>query len=104
MNGAVAVVVSLNVPPLLEARVVDWLLGRESVAGFTSFAAHGHGAHGPLSIAEQVSGHQRRVEIRIEMAREQLDAFLADLEASFRGADLYYVALPAIVSGHLSAG
>ena len=94
--------ITLNVAPAFAERIVDWLLGRDGTPGFTSYAAHGHGArHDELSIAEQVSGRQRRVEFRVELRRRELEAFLAALIADFTGTDLYYFVSPVERSGHL---
>jgi hypothetical protein len=96
-----SVVVALNAPPALEARLIDWLLERDPHLGFTSYAAHGHGSHGPLSVAEQVSGRQKRVELRVELPADALPVFVAGLRAELGGADVYYVVTPVIASGHL---
>lgn len=94
--------VTLNAPPALEERIVDWLLERQDGVGFTSYAANGHGSdHDRLSVAEQVSGRQRRIEFRVEVSREAVDAFIAALSAIFGGADVYYAVLPVSRSGHL---
>jgi len=94
--------VTLNVAPTAEERVVDWLLGREETAGFTSYSAFGHGAnHDDLSIAEQVTGRQRRIEFRLELLQPLLEPFLAALIAVFDGTDLYYFVTPVLRSGHL---
>lgn len=94
--------ITLNVAPAFEERVVDWLLARDGTPGFTSYAAHGHGArHDELSVAEQVSGRQRRVEFRVELPRRELDAFVAALVEDFAGIDLYYFVTPVEQSGHL---
>ena len=99
---APAVSVTINVAPAVEERVIDWLLGREETAGFTSCAAFGHGAdHDDLSIAEQVTGRQRRVEVRLEIAETALESFVPALRAAFDGTDLYYYVLPVLRSGHL---
>jgi hypothetical protein len=96
------VAVTINVPPAAEDRLTDWLLGRPEVAGFTSVAAYGHGAsHDDLTIAEQVTGRQRRVEIRLEIAADALDALLAAITATFDGTELYYFVTPVLRSGHL---
>ena len=96
-----SVMVTLNAPPALEPRLVDWLLERDGDGGFTSYAAHGHGSRGPLSVAEQVSGRQKRVELRVELPSEDLAALLGELRARFSGADVYFVVTPVIASGHL---
>lgn len=96
------VVTTVNVPPAMEERIVDWLLARDAAVGFTSYTAHGHGArHDHLSVAEQVSGRQRRLEFRVELAAAALDDFLAELAAGFRGVDLYFFVSPVLRSGHL---
>lgn len=96
------VALTLNVAPTFEERVVDWLLEREAVAGFTSYAAHGHGSrHDELSLAEQVSGRQRRLEFRVELPAAMLDGVVAALAESFAGTDLYYYVTPVLRSGHL---
>ena len=95
-------VVTLNLPPALEERIVDWLLEREDGLGFTSYTANGHGgSHEHLSVAEQVSGRQRRLEFRVEVPAESVDSFIAGLSAAFGGADVYYFVSPVIRSGHL---
>lgn len=96
------VAITVNVPPLYEERLVDWLLDRDAASGFTTYAAYGHGAHhDELSLSEQVSGRQRRVEFRVEIASSALDEFVAGLTASFPKADLYYFVTPVLRSGHL---
>jgi hypothetical protein len=95
-------VVTINVAPAVEERLIDWLLGREEVAGFTSYAAYGHGSrHDELSIAEQVTGRQRRMEMRTELPHDAIESFLEALTAAFAGTDLYYSVLPVLRSGHL---
>jgi hypothetical protein len=96
------VAITLNVLPTFEERIVDWLLDHDTVSGFTSYAAHGHGArHDGLSVAEQVSGRQRRVEFRVELPAAALDGILTSLAAAFGGTDLYYYVTPVLRSGHL---
>jgi hypothetical protein len=60
----------LNVNPALEEEMVDYLLVQESVGGFTSYHVYGHGQNRGLSVAEQVTGRQRRqqYEILIDVA------------------------------------
>jgi hypothetical protein len=96
------VAVSLDVSLALEERVVDWLLSRDDVATFTSYAIQSHGAAGhELSVAEQVSGRQRRVELRIELAAAVVDGWLAALAESFGGGDVRYSVTPIVRSGRL---
>ncbi len=92
--------VILNAPPSLEEALVDWLLAHKHGTGFTSFPAHGHSTrHDNLSIAEQVSGRQRRQQIQVQMASAAVDEFLNDLQASLGGAGIHYWVLPISRSG-----
>jgi hypothetical protein len=99
---ASSVLVTLNAPPALEEGIVDWLLEREEAPGFTSCSVHGHGTHHEdLSVAEQVSGRQRRVEFRVEVETAMLEGFSAALTEDFAGADLYFFVVPVLRSRHL---
>jgi len=96
------VLVVLASPPALESQLVDWLLSQEDGAGFSSSAIHGHSTrHDHLSIAEQVSGRQRRQQFQIQLPSARLDAFLEALQSEFSGADLHYWAIPVLAGGHL---
>jgi hypothetical protein len=97
------VAVTLNAPRALGERLIDWLLEREDAPGFTSYLADGHSARPAkgLSVAEQVSGRQRRIELRIELPADALDRFLADLQATYVGADLYYFVTPLLRTGSI---
>ena len=96
------VALTLNAPPALEERLVDWLLARDDIAGFTSYSVQGHAARDDeLSVAEQVAGRQRRHEIRVEILSARLDSFIAALAQDHGGADLYWLAVPVVRSGHL---
>jgi hypothetical protein len=101
-RGTGTVIATINVAPAAEERLVDWLLARDDVTGFTSYVAYGHGAsHDDLTVAEQVTGRQRRVELRLELPADGLDTLLAALLDGFAGTDLYYNVIPALRSGHL---
>lgn len=96
------VALTLNALPALEERLVDWLLARDDVAGFTSYPVHGHAArHDELTVAEQVAGKQRRHEIRVELRAAELDDFIAALARDHGEADLYWFVVPVVRSGHL---
>jgi len=58
--------VTLNIPPSLEEMMVDNLLLLETEHGFSSFPvnAHHHVNKG-LSLAEQVTGRQKRVRFQM---------------------------------------
>ncbi|MEQ1531370.1 MAG: DUF3240 family protein, partial [Methylococcales bacterium] len=62
MSNIKEYLVTFNVPPSIEGMVVDCLLLLETARGFSSFpvSAHDHINRG-LSIAEQVTGRQRKI-------------------------------------------
>ena len=96
------VLIVLTVPPTLETQLIDWLLARADIAGFSSGAIHGHGSrHDHLSIAEQVTGRQRRLQFQVQLDRRQYSSVLADLSTDFAGADLHYWVSPILAAGHL---
>jgi len=98
------VLVTITSPPSLESQIVDWLLSQEDGIGFSSAAIHGHTTdHEHLSIAEQVSGRQKRIQFQVQMSGGRLDAFLGTLEADFAGADLHYWVVPVLAGGHLGS-
>jgi hypothetical protein len=102
-SSVTRVVVTLNVPPALEERIVDWLLERDDLPGFTTYPAHGHSSHPGrrLSLAEQVSGRQKRVEFRVEIAASAVEGLIAELRSIAPAADIYYFVVPVLESGHL---
>lgn len=94
--------VTLNCAPAMEEHLIDWLLERDAGTGFTGYTAFGHGSHHDhLSVAEQVSGRQRRVEFRVELPGQQVAPLIDALRAAFAGADVYFFVSPLVRSGHL---
>jgi hypothetical protein len=89
-------------PPSLESDLVDWLLSQDGGTGFSSTTVNGHSTqHDHLSIAEQVSGRQRRLQFQVQLAGDLLDEFVAGLKSEFAGADLHYWVTPVLAGGHL---
>jgi hypothetical protein len=92
--------VTLNVPTGLEEAIVDCLLTFESEHGFSSFPvyAHDHRNEG-LSLAEQVSGRQKRLRFQMYVEEAVLAALLAQLREEFSGAGIRYWVMPVIDNG-----
>lgn len=92
--------VTLNVPVSLEEAVVDCLLVFESEHGFSSFEvnAHDHKNLG-LSLAEQVSGRQKKVRFQMYVPEAGLAQLLAELKQSFAGANINYWVSPVYEHG-----
>jgi Protein of unknown function (DUF3240) len=93
----------ISVPPMLEDQMIDWLLEREESAGFTSIPVSGHSSDPMhLTIAEKVSGKQRRLQFQVQISASDLAPFTAGLEQEFGGADLHYWVVPLMAAGSLS--
>jgi hypothetical protein len=100
MNNSKEYLVTLNVPTDLEEVVVDCLLMLESEQGFSSFAvnAHDHKNQG-LSLAEQVSGRQKKIRFQMYVPEQRLAALLVQLRKEFSGSGIHYWVLPVIENG-----
>jgi hypothetical protein len=92
--------VTLNVPPGLEEVVVDCLLMLESEHGFSSFpvSAHDHRNEG-LSLAEQVTGRQKKIRFQMYVPEQGLLVLLARLRQDFSGSGIHYWVMPVIEKG-----
>jgi hypothetical protein len=102
--AADTVAVTLSVAPTLEDRVVDWLLARTDVATFTSGIVYGYGGDTRgFSVAEQVSGRQRRVELTIELPARAVDAWLEEVATAFAAMEIGYRVTPVLRSGQIGA-
>jgi hypothetical protein len=92
--------VTLEVPPSLEEATVDCLLTLESEHGFSSFPvnSHDHRNEG-LSLAEQVSGRQKKIRFQMYVPEQGLAALLEQLRAEFSGSGIKYWVLPVVENG-----
>lgn len=90
----------LNVAPELEEDLVDYLLARPGVTGFTSFRVHGHGEHSALSVAEQVTGRRARVRFEVVLAAGEVAAVLGGLRAGV-GRDIIHWEQPVANFGRI---
>jgi hypothetical protein len=92
--------ITLNVPISLEEAVVDSLLMLESEHGFSSFpvSSHDHRNEG-LSLAEQVTGRQKKVRFQMYVPEQGLAQLLEQLRAEFSGSGIRYWVLPVVENG-----
>lgn len=95
MQGLLILIVS----PDLEETLVDVLLQQTAISGFTTSNVSGHGSsHGEgtvkLSIVEQVTGRQQRVQFMMHAALGDLQNLVASLKARFKNTDIHYVLMP----------
>ena len=92
--------VTLNSPPSLEEMIVDSLLLLETEHGFSSSNVNSHHhANKDLSLAEQVTGRQKRIRFQLYVSIEALPMLLAQLREEFSGAGIQYWVLPVIEHG-----
>jgi hypothetical protein len=101
-NAAQALLILL-VTPKLEEVLVDFLLQQTAISGFTTTPASGHGtSHGAghstlkLSLVEQVTGRQRRVQIMLHATLPVMQELIAALKAEFKHTDMHYILLPVL--------
>jgi hypothetical protein len=92
--------VTLEVSPSLEEAAVDCLLTLESEHGFSSFPvnSHDHRNEG-LSLAEQVSGRQKKIRFQMYVPEDGLAQLLDQLRGEFSGSGIKYWILPVIENG-----
>lgn len=87
----------LVIPPKLEEILVDFLLEQKEISGFTTSNASGHGtaqSEARLSLVEQVTGRQSRVQFMMHAALTDLHDLIAVLKAKFKNTDVHYILLP----------
>jgi hypothetical protein len=94
--------ITLNVPPSLEDMIVDNLLTLEFERGFSGFPVfvHHHENKG-LSIAEQVTGRQKRIRFQMYVNQLDLEKLLTILRDEFSGSGIQYWVMPVLEHGVL---
>ena len=90
----------LNTRPELEEDLVDYLLSLSCVSGFTSYPVRGHGHHQNLSVAEQVSGRRKRLQVEIMLEEDAVPTVLSGLVENV-GRDINWWRMPVMDSGML---
>ncbi len=79
----------MNINPELEEDMVDYLLEQEFISGFTSYRVSGHGAFSNMSLAEQVSGRRKRVQLEVLLEKDAVSQILQGLKSQV-GLDIVY--------------
>ena len=88
--------------PDIEQTMVDWLLARTDVSGFSTAPVSGHGsAHEKLSMSEQVEGRQSQIMFHSQLPLASARDIVARLREDFRGTGLHYWIMPALEGGHI---
>lgn len=102
-HGETQALLVLNAPIDRADELIDWLLSQAPTQSFTSFIANGHGsAPRMLNLTEQVTGHQPRFMVQIQLPLAQSSGLLEQLRHDWRGLDLHYWLLPVLAVGHLA--
>jgi hypothetical protein len=92
----------LIVPTNIEDALVEWLLERDDVPGFSSLPVSGHGSsEHSMSLAEQVAGRTRRVLFLVQLPQAVAQRLLEQLRADFAGTGLHWWTLPVLGGGRL---
>lgn len=98
MNSTV--LLTIIAPQGLEEGLIDWLLAHHPTTRFSSQPVDCHGvAHEILTAAEQVTGRQRRTEIRLQVPVETARALCLALGQVFPHSEIHYWLMPVIESG-----
>ncbi len=88
-------------PPAMEEELIDWLLIRPDITGFTTQSAHGHGTGHQMTLAEQVTGRRQQITFMIQIQKQFAETILADLKQGFSGSGLHYWLLPLLDNGSI---
>ena len=89
-------------PPSVEETLVDWLLEHDAIEGFSSVEASGHGVRqAVMSLLEQVTGRQRRVQFTIKTETAFADHLIQDMRENFAGVGLRYFIVPLMGEGRV---
>ncbi|HEY0964110.1 MAG TPA: DUF3240 family protein [Pseudomonadales bacterium] len=89
----------LNVDPRLEEELIDFLLRQDGVTGFTAQVVYGHGPGGHMTLAEQVAGRRKRVQVQVLMQAADVRAVLDGLPGV--GRDIVWWQQPVSASGRI---
>lgn len=89
----------LIAPVSLEEVLVDLLLQKNEISGFTSSNVSGHGRHhaessSQLSMLEQVAGRQKRVQLMMHASVCELQSLVTELKQTFSDAGMHYILMP----------
>lgn len=85
--------------PKLEDMLVDFLLQQNKLSGFTSSQVSGHGAGRAavnLSLVEQVTGRQNRVQFMLHAPLPVLHGLIQEIRQKFQNTDMHYILLPVL--------
>lgn len=89
-------------PPALEETLVDWLLEEERIHGFSTSEMFGHGERqSSMTLLEQVTGRQRRVQFLVQTDTSTAADMIRHLREHYAGSGLHYFLTPVIENGRI---
>ena len=92
----------LVVTPTIRNAVIDWLLEREDITGFTSMPVEGHGVSvHSMTLAEQVAGSQKQVMFLMHLPETVARNLLAAAQEQFGGSGMHYWLSPVLMAGRI---
>ncbi|OYY48933.1 MAG: hypothetical protein B7Y48_08075 [Methylophilales bacterium 28-44-11] len=96
MNEGVLIII---IAPSLEEWMVDLLLEQQDLSGFTTSYVNAHGTHtSRLSLLEQVTGRQQKVQLVAYGALAVLNRVVTLLENNLSHSDIRYILMPSLAS------
>lgn len=97
-----ACLLTLISAPSMEETLIDWLLTQEEISGFSSTEIYGHGSRSThLSLLEQVTGRQKRVQFMIHTRAEVAKQLIEDLIQKYPDTGLHYLIIPILDAGQI---
>jgi hypothetical protein len=94
--------ISIVVSTAIEDTLVDWLLEREEIPGFTSLPINGHGSSvRSLTLQEQVAGRKRQVLFQIYLSSQEARGIIEAMKQDFPGSGIHYWVVPVEDAGRL---
>lgn len=87
--------------PVMEEELIDWLLTRPNITGFTSQTSNGHGSRHSMNLAEQVTGRRRQITLMIQLEKQVSGSIIVELKQRFSGSGIHYWVMPISESGSI---
>ncbi len=88
--------------PSMEETLIDWLLTQEDISGFSSVEIYGHGSRSThLSLLEQVTGRQKRIQFLIHTQIETAQQLITELQQRYPNTGLHYMMTPIMDAGQI---
>ena len=95
-------ILTLISAPSMEETLIDWLLTRDDISGFSSVEIYGHGSRSTnLTLLEQVTGRQKRIQFLIHTQTEVAKRLVDELKHQYPNTGLHYMMTPILEAGQI---